>query len=40
MNFIITGRKHYFQKIGEYNYCSLEEMELPDTIAFDSETTG
>lgn len=40
MQYIITNRKQYFQKIGKYNYCSLEEMELPDTIAFDSETTG
>lgn len=40
MNYIITKNPAYFQKIGSYNYCSLEDMVLPDKIAFDTETTG
>lgn len=39
-NYIITKNKEFFQKIGTYNYCNLEDMILPDTIAYDSETTG
>ncbi len=39
-NYIITKHKEFFEAIGDYNYCTLEEMILPDTIAFDSETTG
>lgn len=39
-NYIITNRKEYFQKVGQYNYCSLSEMVLPRIIAYDSETTG
>ncbi len=40
MNYIITKNKQYFEKIGNYNYCSLEEMILPETLALDTETTG
>lgn len=40
MNYIITKNQNYFKKIGNYNYCSLGDMILPDIIAFDSETTG
>lgn len=40
MRYIITKNKAYFEKIGNYNYCSLEDMVLPETIAVDSETTG
>ena len=40
MNYIITKNRQYFSKIGEYNYCDLSDMELTDTIAVDSETTG
>ena len=40
MNYIVTKNKSYFDKIGRYKYCNLEDMILPDTIAVDSETTG
>jgi DNA polymerase I-like protein with 3'-5' exonuclease and polymerase domains len=40
MNYIICKDKKPFESIGNYNYCTLEEMVLPDTIACDSETTG
>lgn len=39
-NYIITKNKEYFSKVGNYNYCSLEDMILKETIAVDSETTG
>jgi DNA polymerase-1 len=39
-NYIITKDQNFFQKIGDYNYCNLEDMVLPDTIAYDSETTS
>lgn len=39
-NYIITKNKEFFQKIGTYNYCNLEDMILPNVIAYDSETTG
>jgi len=40
-NYIITKHKEDFKKIGTYNYCSLDKLsELPQEIAFDSETTG
>jgi DNA polymerase I-like protein with 3'-5' exonuclease and polymerase domains len=39
-NYIITKNSEYFSKIGEYLYCNLEDMILPETIAFDTETTG
>jgi DNA polymerase-1 len=40
MNYIICKDKKSFTSIGEYNYCNLEDMDLPDTIAIDTETTG
>jgi hypothetical protein len=40
MNYIITKNRSYFEKIGEYNYCSLEDMVLGDVISLDTETTG
>lgn len=40
MNYIITTRNKYFEKIGQYDYCSLEEMILPNKIAVDTETTA
>ena len=40
MNYIVTNRKDYFKKIGEYNYCSLGEIILPSKIAVDTETTS
>ena len=40
MNYIITKHPEYFQKIGQYAYCNLEDMVLTDTIAIDTETTG
>lgn len=40
MDYIICKNKEQFNKIGEYNYCSLEDMILPDVIAVDTETTG
>ncbi|HMT01744.1 MAG TPA: hypothetical protein PKD00_00300 [Burkholderiales bacterium] len=40
MNYIVTKNKEYFQKIGEYLYCKLEDIVLPDKISFDTETTG
>lgn len=39
-NYIICKDKKPFQEIGDYNYCNLDDMILPDTIAYDSETTG
>lgn len=40
MKFIITKDLSYFKKIGEYNYCQLADMILPNIIALDSECTG
>jgi hypothetical protein len=40
MNYIVCKNKEQFESIGDYNYCSLEDMILPDVIACDSETTG
>lgn len=40
MNYIITKRKDYFDKIGEYSYCDLRDMIIPRKIAYDSETTS
>ena len=40
MNYLICKDKSQFEKIGDYNYCNLEDMILPDTIALDTETTG
>jgi DNA polymerase-1 len=40
MNYIVCKDKTPFETIGDYNYCTLEEMVLSDTIACDSETNG
>lgn len=40
MNFIITNNKQKFEKIGNYNYCNLEDVVFPKKIAVDTETTG
>jgi len=39
-NYIITKDKEFFKNIGEYNYCNLEDMILPEKLAIDTETTG
>lgn len=39
-NYIITKDKDFFKEIGNYNYCNLEDMILPDKLAIDTETTG
>lgn len=39
MNYIITKTPQFFEKIGQYNYCQLEDMILPEIIAIDLETT-
>lgn len=40
MNYIITKNIEYFKDIGNYNFCNLEDMILPEIIAIDTETTG
>lgn len=40
MNYIVTKNKEFFSKIGNYNYCDLKDMLLPDILAYDSETLG
>jgi len=40
MDYIVCKDRTPFEKIGEYNYCNIEDMILPETIAFDSETAG
>jgi len=40
MNYIICKDPTPFISLGEYNYCGLEDMILPDIIAIDSETGG
>jgi DNA polymerase I-like protein with 3'-5' exonuclease and polymerase domains len=40
MNYIITKHPEFFDKIGKYNFCELEDMILPETLAIDTETTG
>ena len=40
MNYIITKHPEFFDKIGVYNFCNLEDMLLPETVAIDTETTG
>lgn len=39
-NYIITKTPQFFSKIGEYNFCNLEDMILPSTVSLDSETTS
>lgn len=40
MEYIICKDKTKFIGIGDYNYCNLEDMILPEIIAIDSETSG
>lgn len=40
MNYIISKRKDYFSLIGEYSFCELEDMVLPNKVSIDTETTG
>ena len=40
MNYIITKNKSNYEKIGNYNYLTIEELDLPEVLAFDSETTS
>jgi hypothetical protein len=40
MNYLITNNRDFFESIGDYNYCRLEDMVLPKTIAVDTETTS
>lgn len=40
MNYIITNNRQFFDDLGDYNYCNLEDMVLPKVIAIDSETTA
>lgn len=41
MNYIITRHHKFFESIGNYSYCNLEELNsLPEKIAVDGETTG
>lgn len=40
MNYIITKHPEFFDKIGKYNFCNLEDMILPESLATDTETTG
>ncbi len=40
MNYIITKNPDFFKKIGNYNFCNLSDMVLPNKIALDKETTG
>jgi DNA polymerase I-like protein with 3'-5' exonuclease and polymerase domains len=40
-NYIITKHTEFFDNVGTYNFCSLDELKtLPDVIAVDTETTG
>ena len=39
-NYIITNNRKFFDAIGKYNFCTLEEMQLTKHIAVDSETTS
>ena len=40
MNYIITNNREFFDKIGDYNFCNLEDMVLPKHLAVDTETTA
>lgn len=39
-NYIITKNPEFFKKLGNYDFCNLEDMVLPEVIAYDCETTG
>lgn len=38
-NYIITKTPEFFEKIGQFNFCQLEDMILPEILAVDTETT-
>lgn len=40
MDYIITNNQDFFKKIGDYNYCKLKDLDLPDIVAVDTETTS
>lgn len=40
MNYIVTARQPYFNKIGKYNFKKLRDIVLPSKIAVDTETTS
>ncbi len=42
MNYIVCKKKqeNYFKKIGDYNFCRIEDLILTDVLAVDTETTG
>lgn len=40
MNYIVTKNPNKFLGVGNYNYCFLEDIILPNIISCDSETTG
>ena len=39
MNYIITKTPQFFENIGQFNFCQLEDMILPEVLALDLETT-
>lgn len=39
-NYIITKTPEFFEKIGQFNFCQLEDMILPEILAVDTETTN
>ena len=39
MNYIITKTPEFFEKIGQFNFCQLKDMVLPEVLALDLETT-
>lgn len=39
-NYIITQDKSSFETIGEYNYCNIKDMILPNILSCDTETTS
>lgn len=40
MNYIVTKNPDYYKSIGNYNYCLIEDVILPNIVSFDSETDG
>ncbi len=40
MRYICTKNKAFFENIGDYNYCRIEDIKLNNTIAIDCETEG
>jgi len=39
-NYILTKRQDYFNLIGDYDFCNIDDVVLPKKIAVDTETTG